>query len=510
MVETMDEALATGTVLGRFRVEEQVGQGAVGTVYRARHLDTGREVAIKVVWERNPQATQRLTAEVLALRRLHHPSIPALLDVFTEAGRICVVREFVRGISLADLLRQRSQLAEREALAVAASLAGALSTAHAVAIIHRDLKPSNVIIPFDPVDTNGLAFSEAKLTDFGAFGQLRWENRQNQMSTLDGEIVGTPIYMAPEQAYGRPQSAATDVYGLGNLLYEMIYGRPPFAADSFMQLILAIGERPIELPSEPQVSSSTRAFLFLALMKREEDRPANGEAALLLLESILAGRNVSPPAAVPATVAEPGLPSLKAAAAFPDLRSTGFTQLDRAPGRRVPGRDVLFLGLVAFVAFVAVAIVVWKLSGRAAIAAVPVSFVGGYALHEAISRRRKPIEGDVGVLLNRTASANDLRRSIAVDVDRLITACREIDQAMMAKTIGILIHEYDRAKKSSDRQGALVHAVKLIQELQAKLQPWYVRHQKTLTWSVALIGSSVGIAKSVLDIVSGPGHFGPR
>jgi hypothetical protein len=154
--------------------------------------------------------------------------------------------------------------------------------------------------------------------------------------------------------------------------------------------------------------------------------------------------------------------------------------------------------LVGAIVFLGVA---WRAGARGAAVGIPLSAAAGFGLHALIERRRTPLGGQLGALLGRSASAIDLRRSMAVDLDKLVAACRALDQAIMAKTVGMLVLEYDRAKKSSDRQEALVKAVTLMEKLVEKLQPWYVRHQKAITWGVTAMGSVVGIAKSVVDIL---------
>jgi hypothetical protein len=132
---------------------------------------------------------------------------------------------------------------------------------------------------------------------------------------------------------------------------------------------------------------------------------------------------------------------------------------------------------------------------------VPLSAVAGFGLHALIERRRPSQQSQLGTLLSRSASAKDLSRSIAIDLESLIASCRAVDHAFMAKTIGILLHEYDRAKKSSDRQEALFRAVTLMEKLSQKLSPWYVRHQKTVVWGVTLAGSLAGIGKTLAEIL---------
>jgi hypothetical protein len=143
----------------------------------------------------------------------------------------------------------------------------------------------------------------------------------------------------------------------------------------------------------------------------------------------------------------------------------------------------------------------WRFRVWGATLGIPLSVAAGFGLHALIERRRPSLQSDLGLLLARSATASDLRRSIAIDLEQLVSACREVDHTIMAKTIGMLVQEYDRAKKSSDRQEALVRAVSLMEKLVEKLEPWYLRHQKAMTWGISVVGSLAGIGKTLLDII---------
>ncbi|MCA8925343.1 MAG: serine/threonine protein kinase, partial [Planctomycetes bacterium] len=204
--------------IGPYHLEETLGSGGMGVVYRAVDPRDGREVAIKTLLSdrRASEASrQRTRRELEALRRLDHPHVLRVLDA-GEADGPYMVLELVRGESLADRLR-RGPLPLDAALRLAREQASALEHVHAAGLLHRDLKPANVLLRED---------GSSCLTDFGL--TLEVEATRSRL-TKTGQLLGTPGFWAPEQAQGDPHacSPATDVYGFGALLYAALTGRPP-------------------------------------------------------------------------------------------------------------------------------------------------------------------------------------------------------------------------------------------------------------------------------------------
>jgi WD40 repeat protein/serine/threonine protein kinase len=235
-----------------YEVLSEVGRGGMGVVYRARQLGLNRLVALKMILAGDhaaPRELVRFRAEAEAAAQLRHPNIVQINEIGEAEGRPYFAMEFVEGGNLVQHLQGRPQSPEGAARLIE-TLARAVHYAHQRGIVHRDLKPANVLLAVSDASqkrSGAQRFCEAslneavpKITDFGLAKRL---DRQ-VVSTFSGEVVGTPSYMAPEQAAGKGQSAgvgpAADVWALGAILYECLTGRPPFKADSALETVLQV------------------------------------------------------------------------------------------------------------------------------------------------------------------------------------------------------------------------------------------------------------------------------
>jgi serine/threonine protein kinase len=260
-----------GSVLGKYRILSELSTGGMGEVYRAQHEILGRDAAVKVL---HPELTEdkslasRFLNEAKAASAIRHPGIIEVLDFgSTEDGRAYLVMELLEGDTLTTRIAKRGTLSSHEAATMARGIAGALAAAHGKGIVHRDLKPDNVIIVDDPDLPTG---ERPKVLDFG-IAKLADANSRN---TQTGALMGTPLYMAPEQA----RAAATidhraDLYSLGCILYEMVVGTPPFVGVGTGEIIaLQMFETPV--PPSEKVESVNPGLekIILRLLEKEPEK----------------------------------------------------------------------------------------------------------------------------------------------------------------------------------------------------------------------------------------------
>jgi serine/threonine-protein kinase len=242
-----------------YEILGELGQGGMGLVYKARHLTLNRLVALKMIRTWGYAGSERLARfrrEAEAVAQLQHANVVQVYDVGEADGQPYISLEFIDGGSLAAKLTG-TPLPPPEAAMLVASLAKAVAVAHRRGIIHRDLKPSNVLLTAD---------GTPKITDFGLAKKL-----DDPGDTREGEVVGTPSFMAPEQAAGRVDAIgpATDVYGLGAILYECLTGRPPFrAATAHDTIQQVLAEEPMP-PSrwQPKLSRDLETICLKCLNK---------------------------------------------------------------------------------------------------------------------------------------------------------------------------------------------------------------------------------------------------
>ncbi|MEU3714206.1 serine/threonine-protein kinase [Streptomyces catenulae] len=275
----------------KYLLEEPLGRGATGTVWRARQRETagaeaavagepGETVAIKVLKEElanDADVVMRFLRERSVLLRLTHPNIVRTRDLVVEGDLLALVMDLVDGPDLHRYLRDNGPLSPVAASLLTAQIADALAASHADGVVHRDLKPANVLLS----GSDGDGEMHPMLTDFG-IARLA----DSPGLTRTHEFVGTPAYVAPESAEGRPQTSAVDIYGAGILLYELVTGRPPFAGSTALEVLHR------HLSEEPQRPGSVPEPLWTiierCLRKRPEERPS-AENLARALRTVAAG-----------------------------------------------------------------------------------------------------------------------------------------------------------------------------------------------------------------------------
>ena len=268
--------------VGDYLLVEEIARGGMGIVYKARHLGLKRLVALKMILSGSmatPAERARFRREAELAANLDHPNIVPIYEVRDQDGMLFFTMKLVDGGNLAQ---HRSSYAgdPRATARLVVTLARALHYAHGKGFIHCDLKPSNVLIDHD---------GQPQITDFG----LARRTAENSSLTASGAILGTPSYMAPEQAAGQRQSIgpATDVYGLGAILYELLTGRPPFRTSTMMETVLQVLERDPVAPHElvAGLPRELETICLKCLEKMPEDRYPNAQALANDLERYLRG-----------------------------------------------------------------------------------------------------------------------------------------------------------------------------------------------------------------------------
>jgi serine/threonine protein kinase len=289
-------------VLPGYEILSELGRGGMGVVYKARHLPLNRTVALKMLLSTAGAGLAELArfrreAEVLA--RLQHPNIVQIFDVGTHDGRPYFALEYVAGPNLEQRLRgQPTQ--PRAAARLVESLARAVHAVHECDVLHRDLKPANILLSFSGPPAAGAPSAAGerldecvpKITDFGLAKDLAEAGKL----TRTGEAMGTPTYMAPEQARGERPTRAVDVYALGALLYEALTGEPPFDAETRRQTIERVVYGRSALPDLRDAPADLAAICGKCL---EHDPGRRYASALELAEDLRAYQEHRPTRALP-------------------------------------------------------------------------------------------------------------------------------------------------------------------------------------------------------------------
>lgn len=331
-------------IAGRYRLIERIGEGAMGAVYLARHEGLQRQVAVKFLQEEltgNREIAARFAREAVAAARLQHPNVISVYDSGAdELGRCYLVMEYVGAESLRTVMEREGAIPRERALPLLRQIAAALDHAHSLGIVHRDIKPENVLVlQSDGVET-------VKVIDFGIAKVFLPEGPSSPGLTRSGIVLGTPEYMAPEQAAGAEVDQRADIYALGVIAYEMLVGRRPFDSDDVMALLMAhlnasppppSKARP-ELGFGPEVDEA----LARALAKSPAARPQRATELVEQLDAALHAPVVVKTPTVP-------VPPDEAEATTAEATKAGTGASSQAPGARygLSRRGRILLGAAA-------------------------------------------------------------------------------------------------------------------------------------------------------------------
>lgn len=314
--DTPADSLINQTLNGRLRVLRRIGEGGMGTVYVAEHVDLGKHVAVKVLnaqYAGQSDLISRLHSEARHAAAIHNEHIVDVFDIgVAEDGRPYVVMELLQGESLAERLRRCPVLSEVDTLRIGRQLASALAAAHKSGIVHRDIKPENIFLcpreGGDFVKVLDFGISKAASTSSTSPGEPLAKTADPRL-TRTGAILGTPLYMSPEQVRGETLDHRVDIYGFGIVLYECLTGSVPFLAPSYLAVIAKILT---ETPAPPRERCPERALpealeqiVLRAMAHDREARYPSMDTLLEDLERYAAGRALQQATWLPATASAP-------------------------------------------------------------------------------------------------------------------------------------------------------------------------------------------------------------
>lgn len=341
-----------GEQIGGYQLQKVLGQGGMGCVFLATHARLGRKTALKMLAPElvaQEEYVSRFLSEAKIVNDVRHPNIVDIYDFIEleNPRRVAYVMELIEGGSLSSLLRQQ-RLSLRQSINVALQLASALEAVHRVGVVHRDLKPDNVLVVGDPNTDLGQVPS-VKVLDFGI---AKSAGADVAHKTITGSMLGTPSYMAPEQFAAQPVSAATDVYALGEIFYEMVAGQRLFKGDQLKLLSAKLaGDLPdLQIPADCPAQESVEELVRWCVQVDQEARPSIHQLAGALTEILgmehepapQATRRARPPPAVRPRAPETMTPA--------NLASMALTPAPTQRSWLLPAVGVVCLALAAAVA----------------------------------------------------------------------------------------------------------------------------------------------------------------
>jgi len=305
-----------GETINGYRITEQIGEGGMGVVYVATHEVMGRKAVVKVLRPRlldNQEMVQRFLNEATAAATIRHPGIVDVMNVGRHSdGQVFILMDHLEGENLGERIKRAGKLGSREALLLVRQVASALAAAHKQGIVHRDLKPDNIFLVKDSEVPGG---ERTKLLDFG-IAKLTEEGGESATGmTRTGALMGTPLYMSPEQCRGAGKvDHRTDLYALGCILFELLCGRPPFLGQGVGDLISSHMKDPVPSPRSfnADIREPVAELIQRLLAKSPADRFANAQDLINAIDQLTDG----------AFTTDPGLAATTPSGAVDPLSST--------------------------------------------------------------------------------------------------------------------------------------------------------------------------------------------
>ena len=335
---------------GRYLIRKLIGKGGMGAVYEADHVGLDKQVAIKVILDRyteDGEAVSRFHREARTASRIGHENIVDVTDIAEVDGRHFIVMEYLRGRDLAGELRRSGPMEPRRAIDIVTQVLAGLAAAHEAGVLHRDMKPENVFL----CDNRGRS-DFVKIMDFG-ISKFISAHDSNVRLTGTGKVVGTPLYMAPEQARGDDSiDHRVDIYAVGVMLFELLAGRPPFQASSYLGVLTQhLHERP---PSLTSVRAGIPEPLTAAVERALEKDPSRRFTSAREFAAAIAGSQQLAAVPAPVTASSGPLPNPSDARYAPTVSASQMLRARRGPrvalwltGAAIAAAAVVVAGILA-------------------------------------------------------------------------------------------------------------------------------------------------------------------